>query len=217
MKIAKYTSTSEKEALQTLLNNYHDTPHNATGVTPASMMFRDGQEGVFPITTVDSQKVQEARKGDERQKSIREQRINQHKFRVKEDILPGSTVFMRNHNKRFKFEPTFIPETFIVLNLDSDGTTLILKRKRDGAIFRRHPDDVKRFKGEIKERITAAIKSEREDLERWHKEWISYNPDDSGYFNDDNDDAAEGLQTQQLQQRQTFIRSTPYNLRIGFR
>ena len=81
------------------------------------------------------QKIQKARESDKIQKVTREERINQLKFRVKEDISPGSTVFMRNHNKRTKFEPTFLPETFIELNFDSDGTTLILEQKKDGAIF----------------------------------------------------------------------------------
>ena len=112
------------------MSNYRDTPHTATGVTPASMMFRDGHEGIFPRITVDQKKIEEARERDMIQKATREERINQQKFRVKEDISTGSIVFMRNHNKRTKFEPTFLPETFTVLNFDSDGTTLILERKR---------------------------------------------------------------------------------------
>ena len=132
------------------------------------MMFRDGHEGIFPRITVDHKKIEEARERDMIQKATREKRINQQKFRVKEAISTGSTVFMRYHNERTKFEPTFLPETFTVLNFDSDGTTLILERKKDGAIFRRHPDDVKLFKGEIIEsgQNTAVLMSEKETIER---------------------------------------------------
>ena len=39
MKVDKFDRISEKYALQNLLNNYRDTPHPATGVPPASMLF----------------------------------------------------------------------------------------------------------------------------------------------------------------------------------
>ena len=43
MKIAHQTGTSEREALESTLNSYRHTPHPASGIPPAAMMFRDGQ------------------------------------------------------------------------------------------------------------------------------------------------------------------------------
>ena len=37
-----------KRDLNQLLNNYRDTPHPATGLAPAAMLFRDGKRTVFP-------------------------------------------------------------------------------------------------------------------------------------------------------------------------
>lgn len=49
MKIAKQNHVNEKDALSQLLSNYRDTPHPATGVPPAAMLFRDNpQTSIFP-------------------------------------------------------------------------------------------------------------------------------------------------------------------------
>ena len=41
IKIAHMNKENEKDTLELLLNNYRHTPHPATGLTPASMLFRD--------------------------------------------------------------------------------------------------------------------------------------------------------------------------------
>ena len=41
MKIAHLHYQAEKKTLESFLQNYRDTPHPATGVFPAAMMFRD--------------------------------------------------------------------------------------------------------------------------------------------------------------------------------
>ena len=41
MKIAHMNKENEKDTLELLPNNYRDTPHPATGLTPASILFRD--------------------------------------------------------------------------------------------------------------------------------------------------------------------------------
>ena len=48
MKAAHYNGQSEEEALHRALNSYKQTPHIATGVPPASMLFRDGIRSEFP-------------------------------------------------------------------------------------------------------------------------------------------------------------------------
>ncbi|CAB4041174.1 Transposon Tf2-9 poly [Paramuricea clavata] len=50
MKIAYQTRAPEKETLERTLNNYRHTPHPATGIPPAAMLFRDGQRYDFPRT-----------------------------------------------------------------------------------------------------------------------------------------------------------------------
>ena len=94
-----------------------------------------------------------------------------------------------------------------------------MERKRDGALFRRHPDDVKIFKGEILEEKTSSTMSEREQLERWHNECMQWEPEDeestasTGLFHQED---AEGRQrTPPRPPRHVFLRSTPYSLRSG--
>ena len=219
MKIAKHTSSSEKEALHNLLSNYRDTPHNATGVTPASMMFRDGQEGTFPRISISSEQVQEARERDKTQKAVREKEINEHKFRVKENIKSGDKVLMRNPYKKRKFDPTFLPETFTVVQIESDGTTLLLERRSDGAMFRRHPDDVKIFKEEIIDEKKSSTTSEKEQLEKWQNEWLQREPEDeeeessTSFFHQE--EAERRQLTTPRPPRHVYLRSTPYSLRSG--
>ena len=50
MKIAHQTGSPEREALESALNSYRHTPHPATGIPPAAMMFRDGQRYDLPRT-----------------------------------------------------------------------------------------------------------------------------------------------------------------------
>ena len=47
MKIAYHNRTPENDTLNQLVMNYRDTPHPATGVTPAAMLFRDAHQYNF--------------------------------------------------------------------------------------------------------------------------------------------------------------------------
>ena len=147
MKIANYTKKSEEESLRELLSNYRDTPHPATGIAPAARLFRDGQESVFPRMTVSDEHVKESIQKDIDKKQMREDVINSSKFRQPSNISVGDTVMMRNHRKQSKFETTFLPESFKVVDVTQDGRSLVIERISNGSVFRRHPDDVKIFDG----------------------------------------------------------------------
>ena len=153
MKIANFRNTSEESALQQLLENYRDTPHPATGISPASMMFRDGQEGIFPRNIATDSAIQKAREKDAKLKETRECDVNKSKFRQPTVIEEGDKVLMRNHQKRIKFDPDFLHEPFKVEEIRDDGRFIILERESDGSIFRRHPDDIKVFHGEFPSKL----------------------------------------------------------------
>ena len=70
----------KKQALQQLLENYRDTPHPATGITPAAMMFRDGQAGTFPRLTFNERQIETARKIDSEKKTKRQNENNTSKY-----------------------------------------------------------------------------------------------------------------------------------------
>ena len=60
MKIAHMNKENEKDNLELLLNNYRDTPHPTTGLTPASMLFRDDKCSTFPRKSVRTKDIIEA-------------------------------------------------------------------------------------------------------------------------------------------------------------
>ena len=143
VKIAQHEKKPIKEAIQELLDNYRDTPHPATGISPASMMFRDGMKNKFPRVKVSEEQVKIARERDMQIKQERGDAINASKYRKESDFQNGDRVVLRNHYKKSKFDPYFDPDTCLVVNVSTDGRVVTVERLNDGKIFKRHPDDIK--------------------------------------------------------------------------
>ena len=100
VKIAGHEQISEREAVKELLDNYRNTPHPATGLPPASMLFRDGIRNKFPRISVSDKDIEEARERDRQLKQERMEKINQSKFRIESIFENGDSVVLRNYNKR---------------------------------------------------------------------------------------------------------------------
>ena len=145
MKIAHASHTREDEALQTLLSNYRNTPHPATGISPASMLFRDGVRSVFPRQVASEKEVQAARTRDLDQKKAHQEKVNSGKFRISSHYALGETVLVRNYKKTRKFEPVFLPQQFVIVDISDNQQCLTLEGVEDGLTLKRHPDDVKKF------------------------------------------------------------------------
>lgn len=169
MKIARDSATGEKEALETLLSNYRNTPHPATGLSPSSMLFRDGQRSAFPRVAVGDNDVAEARARDLAMKQKYQQGINAGKYRTNSSFVVGDHVLMRNHQRERKFDPLFHEDDFVVLAISNDQRCLTVQRINDGAIYIRHPDDIKKFDGIRTHRTTPHHSSEREVLQQYIK------------------------------------------------
>lgn len=144
------------------------------------MMFRDSQEGVFPKAPISEALVQEGRMKDQSIKLSRQEKINEGKFRVHTNLTIGDTVLMRNHRRTSKFDPTFIPEPFEVIDIGQGGRNITLSRRSDGAVFRRHPDDVKLSNGEFIDETNESNTRERFEIDEWHKRVNDANPQDDG-------------------------------------
>ena len=140
VKIAQHEKKPIKEAIQELLDNYRDTPHPATGISPASMMFRDGMKNKFPRVKVSEEQVKIARERDMQIKQERGDAINASKYRKESDFQNGDRVLLI---KKSKFDPYFDPDTCLVVNISTDGRVVTVERLNDGKIFKRHPDDIK--------------------------------------------------------------------------
>ena len=132
MKIANHNKADEKEALGMLLKNYRGTPHPATGVPPSAMLFRDSMDNIFPRKAVSDETVKDARRRDSVKKEQYEAKINDSKYKKSSGIEIGDLVIIRNYKKQRKFDPIFLPETFIVVDVKDYGRRLELEREIDG-------------------------------------------------------------------------------------
>lgn len=188
MKIAHYHKRNEKKTLQQLLDNYRDTPHPATGISPASMLLRDGRRGTFPTVTTNDVEIQTARAGDRRAKQIRQDEINVSKFRQNTNIHIGDNVLIRNFNKSRKFDPIFSPESYEVTEIIPRKHSVIVTRKTDGKKLTRHLDDIKPFFETKPESKMPPSCNEQINIDNWHQlceEFHNYE-DDEPYDFDDN-------------------------------
>ena len=147
MKIAHAVGTNENDALKMLLNNYRNTPHSSTGISPSSMLFRDGERSIFPRQSATDCDVQSARARDLEQKKTAQSKVNAGKFRISSEFMVGDQVLVRNYQKTSKFDPTFLPDPYVVLEISENGQCLTIESVINGGTLRRHPDDVKKFHG----------------------------------------------------------------------
>ena len=60
IKIAHMNKEIKKDTLELIMNNYRDTSHPATGLTPASLLFRDDKHSIFPTKSVRTKDIIEA-------------------------------------------------------------------------------------------------------------------------------------------------------------
>ena len=142
MKIANYTGCDEQSALNKLLENYRDTPHPATGVPPAAMLYRDGLTSVFPRKSINDRDIATARERDSQLKLHRESHVNSSKYKKSGNVSVGDSVLVRNYNKTSKFDTVFSPDPFVVIGVADEGRKLLIE-KYDGTTLTRHPDDLK--------------------------------------------------------------------------
>ena len=177
MKIAHHNKVQEKAALNKLLMNYRDTPHPATGIAPAAMLFRDSQQSQFPRQKVSNDDVLSARRRDTNLKTCRQEEVNSSKYRRLSHFQIGDSVLMRNHKKTSKFDPVFLPEPCIILDTDKHGRCLVIERQSDGHVYKRHPDDVKLYLGNQIIECQSPTASEQDIIRKWHQMFESMNED----------------------------------------
>ena len=58
-------------------------------------------------------------------------------------------MYVRNFQRSRKFDPLFLESPFIVVDLDDSGSKLKVKHHLTDQSFWRHPDDLKRFQGDL--------------------------------------------------------------------
>ena len=112
-------------------------------------MFRDGIRSEFPRKAYTEDEITTAGQKDLEQKERKQEEVNSSKYRKQADLLVGETVLIRNSSKTSKFQPTFTPDLYEILQADNQAKKLMLRKWGSGSVLIRHPDDVKRFSEEV--------------------------------------------------------------------
>ena len=143
MKISTHDKLSESKALRDALVTYRQTPHSATGIPPANVMFRDGVKSEFPRKPSSLRDVSLSRKVDIATKKVRQDKVNLSKYVKHDTVCRGDVVVVRDVVRRSKFDPKFLPDPFVVVDMDEDAKRVVLEGLKDSKLVVRHLDDIK--------------------------------------------------------------------------
>ena len=170
MKIGFSQKQSEKDSLQQFLQNFRDTPHPSTGISPSAMLFRDGVRTNLPRAHCSDEDVTDARQNDRDTKDLRKEKFNASRHTKPSEFFMGEQVLVRNFYKKSKFEPVFLPERYVVIDVLANGKIILVQSSRTGSFLRRHPNDLKRFEGHIPDNSsTPRPFTEHEILQAWRE------------------------------------------------
>ena len=168
MKAGIENKHSEKTVLKELLQTYRDTPHPATGVSPGSMLFRDGYRTNLPRSCITETQSSNVREKDKKDNLTRQENTNSSRYYTSSKIKVGDKVLVRNYHRQKKFDPYFLREPFLVIDVEKSKITV--KRDSDAMKLIRHPDDIKIFKGEFKPVDVHDINNDdTETSHRWNE------------------------------------------------
>ena len=142
-KIGYNNKQNETSTIKAALKTYRQTPHPATNMPPASMLFRDGVRADFPRKPVSEQEIIQAKERDQKLKEQNQEKINSSMYRTANQFQIGDWVIIRNHKKCSKFEPLFLPTPFQIMHYESQLGKYFVENGKETLI--RHPDDLKPY------------------------------------------------------------------------
>ena len=150
MKIGAHNGRDAQETLDEFLSDYKQTPHPATGLTPADRMFRDGIRSKFPRKHITDEAILKSAKRDQTLKEKNQRIVNDRVIRKTTYLRVGDTVISRNFQKNRKFDPIFLSTRYQITLIEQKANRIKIRNLEDGAILWRHPDDLKIVSQETK-------------------------------------------------------------------
>ena len=153
------------------------------------MIFHDGVRSYFPRRCLQDEEVQAAKSSDREMKNNRKDNYNTSRRTKSSNFEIGEQVLIRNFSKCSKYEPTFLPERFVVMDILANGKIVLVCSARTGKYYRRHPNDLKRFEGTIPDAPTNKILSEGETLQAWREAFEALDDRQEDEWVDSADDA----------------------------
>ena len=131
MKIVHEYQQNISDALDDLLLTYRFTPHQATGISPGNVIFRNGYHRNFPRMLTADNEVENARDKDLKSRLYRQNNTN-FSIKCKETfLLPGKHVLVADHGRESKYDPLYQRIPYQIVSMDGDKG-VILQRITDG-------------------------------------------------------------------------------------
>ena len=149
MKRGNMKNLRAQETFSAFLTSYRETPPVSTGIPPAHMVFRDGYRNKLPQQQIPDNKIREARQTDSDIKKEHKFTYNLSRHTVDINYKIGDQVFLRNYKKEPKFDPHYLPEKFVMMEVLAKGFGLLVKSLNTDRYFIRHPNNVKVSEGDI--------------------------------------------------------------------
>ena len=146
MKIGNMQNLAEQETLNAFLTSYRDDPHISTGIPPAHMLFRDGYRNNLPHQQTSDDKIRQARQTDSGIKKERKSTCNSSRCTVDMNYKIGDQALLRNYKKKSKFDPDYLPEKFVIMEVLAKGFILLVKSLNTDKCLMSHPNDAKNLK-----------------------------------------------------------------------
>ena len=97
----------------------------------------------FSSIQASNDKIEQAKARDQKLKLERSEKVKSFKYHKKTELKVEDTVILRDFNKKSKFDPIFPQVFYEIINILNDNSVVTVRRKRDGHILRRHPDNIK--------------------------------------------------------------------------
>ena len=175
MKVGNMQNLPEQETLNAFLTSCRGTPHVPTGVPPAHMLFRDGYRNNLPHQQTPDNKIREATQTDSDIKKECRSTYNSSRRAVDMNYKIGDQLLLRNYKKKSKFDPDYLYEKFVTMEVLVKRFILLEKSLNTHKCLMKHPTDVKIFEGDIADHNTVPGNSDNNN--DWKKafEFISNN------------------------------------------
>ena len=182
MKTGNMQNFPDQETLSAFLTSYRDAPHVSNGVPPAQMLFRDGYRNNFPYQQTSHNRIIVARQTDRNMKKERKFTYNSSRHTVDMNYEIGDQVLRRNYKKKSKFDPYYLPEKFVIMEVLAKGYILLVKSLNTGKCLMRHPNDVKLCEGDIADH--SIVPGNPDNKNDWKKAFEFISSNDQVHYDD---------------------------------
>ena len=182
MKRGNMQNLLKQETLSAFLTSYRGTPHISSGFPPAHMLFRDGYRNNLSHQQTSDHKIREARQTDRDIKEERKSTYNSSRHTVDMNYKTGDQVLLLNYKKKSKFDPYYLPEKFVIIEVLAKGYILLVKSLDTDKCLMRHLNDVKIFEGDIADH--NAVPDNSDNNNDWKKAFEFISDNDHVHYDD---------------------------------